>query len=78
LIAKDEWFGDPTFKVQWARIVEGLRKAGLPDEPTPTQAHLARAFALSDANNASSAPKEVEAVIADDPNMPRRTASPAS
>jgi hypothetical protein len=25
------WSGDPTFNVQYERIVEGLRKAGLPE-----------------------------------------------
>src|SRR5262249_36789463 len=30
----DELTDNPDFKTQWARIVEGLRKAGLPDEPT--------------------------------------------
>ena len=29
---RDQWTDDPTFKIQWARLVEGLRKAGLPEE----------------------------------------------
>jgi adenylate cyclase len=29
---RDQWTDDPTFKTQWARLVEGLRKAGLPEE----------------------------------------------
>jgi adenylate cyclase len=67
----DEWAGDPdpTFKAQWARIVEGLRKAGLPDEPTAAKAHLARAQALNDnAQKTNSALKEVEAAIAEEPD----------
>jgi tetratricopeptide (TPR) repeat protein len=74
LVPWDEFSGDPTFKGQWARIVEGLRKAGLPDEPTAAKAHLARALALNNAASASSALKEVEAVIADDPNNPEARA----
>jgi adenylate cyclase len=70
LDAMDEWAADPdpTFKAQWARIVEGLHKAGLPDEQTPAKRHLARAEVLNNDHNASAALKEVEAVIADDPN----------
>jgi adenylate cyclase len=66
----DEWASDPdpTFKAQWARIVEGLRKAGLPDEPTAAKAHLVRAEVLASNGHASEALKEAEAVIADDPN----------
>ncbi len=66
----DEWAPDPdpTFKAQWARIVEGLRKAGLPDEPTAAKAHLVRAEMLVSNAHASEALKEAEAVIADDPN----------
>jgi TolB-like protein/class 3 adenylate cyclase/Tfp pilus assembly protein PilF len=59
---------DPTFKAQFARIVEGLRRAGLPDEPTTATAHLAWASALNDARAWDLALKEVEAAIADDPN----------
>ena len=29
---RDQWTDDPTFKTQWARVVEGLRKAGLPEQ----------------------------------------------
>jgi len=28
---REEWSDDPTFKVRWARITEGLRKAGAPE-----------------------------------------------
>ena len=62
------WTDNPDFKAQWARIVEGLRKAGLPDEPTSAAGRLARANALNDARRWDLALKEVEAVIADDPN----------
>ena len=59
---------NPDFKAQFARIVEGLRKAGLPDEPTSAAGRLARASALNDARRSDLALKEVEAVIAEDPN----------
>src|SRR5262249_25375163 len=59
---------DPTFQAQWARIVEGLRKAGLPDEPTSAAGRPARAQSLDDARAWDLALKEVEAAIADDPN----------
>jgi TolB-like protein/DNA-binding winged helix-turn-helix (wHTH) protein len=64
----DQWTDDPTFKAQWARIVEGLRKAGLPDEPTTVMAHLARADSLNNARQPKLALIEVEAVIAEDNN----------
>jgi adenylate cyclase len=66
LQAEDQWTDDPDFKAQWARIVEGLRKAGLPDEPTSVAGRLARAQALDDARAWDLALKEVEAVIAED------------
>jgi TolB-like protein/Tfp pilus assembly protein PilF len=66
----DLWTDNPTFKAQWARIVEGLRKAGLPDEPTPALTHLERAVSLK-FNEQSSALAEIEAVLADDPNNAR-------
>ena len=59
---------DPAFKAQFARIVEGLRKAGLPDEPTSPAGRLAWAQSLSDARAWDLALKEVEAIIAEDPN----------
>jgi TolB-like protein/DNA-binding winged helix-turn-helix (wHTH) protein/tetratricopeptide (TPR) repeat protein len=64
----DQSTDDPTFKTQWARIVEGLRKAGLPDEPTTVMAHLARADSLNNARQPKAALAEVEAVIAEDDN----------
>ena len=66
LPAEDQWTDDPDFKVQWARIVEGLRKAGLPDEPTSVKGRLDRAQSLDDARAWDLALKEVEAVIAED------------
>jgi adenylate cyclase len=30
--ASIDWTDDPTFKAQYARIVEGLRKAGVPEQ----------------------------------------------
>jgi tetratricopeptide (TPR) repeat protein len=68
LDAADQSTDDPTFKAQWARIVEGLRKAGLPDEPTSAAGRLARAESLEGARAYDPALKEVEAVIADDPD----------
>ena len=68
LQAEDQWTDNADFKAQWARIVEGLRKAGLPDEPTSVTGRLARAQSLYDAWAWDLALKEVEAVIADDPN----------
>jgi tetratricopeptide (TPR) repeat protein len=68
---EDQRTSDPTFKAQWARMVEGLRKAGLPDEPTPVMAHLARADSLNNASQPKSALAEVEAVIADDHSNPK-------
>ena len=65
---EDQTTDDPTFKVQWARIVEGLRKAGLPDEPTSAPGRLARAKSLDDARAWDLALKEVEAVIAEHPD----------
>jgi tetratricopeptide (TPR) repeat protein len=65
---EDQSTSDPTFKAQWARIVEGLRKAGLPDEPTPVMAHLAMANMLYQAHRPKSALAEVETAIADDPD----------
>ena len=70
----DQSIDDPTLKAQWARIVEGLRKAGLPDEPTPVMEHLARANSLNNAPQPKSAFAEVEAVIADDPNNAKANA----
>jgi tetratricopeptide (TPR) repeat protein len=67
---QDEWTDDPTFKAQWARILECLRKAGLPDEPTTALAHLERAVSLK-FDNQSSALAEIEAVLAGDPNNAR-------
>jgi hypothetical protein len=29
--AGEHWSDDPTFNAEWARIVEGLRKAGVPE-----------------------------------------------
>jgi tetratricopeptide (TPR) repeat protein len=75
LLPWDEFSGDPTFKGQWARIVEGLRKAGLPDEPTAAKAHLARAKTLNNwGPNRNLALKEVEAAIADEPDNPEARA----
>jgi tetratricopeptide (TPR) repeat protein len=68
LNAEDQWTDNPDFKAQWARIVEGLRKAGLPDEPTSVPGRLAKAQSLDDAWAWDLALKEVEAVIADDPD----------
>ena len=68
IFPEDQSTDDPTFKVQWARIVEGLRKAGLPDEPTSAQGRLARAKSLDDARAWDLALKEVEAVIAEHPD----------
>jgi tetratricopeptide (TPR) repeat protein len=68
LQAEDQWTDNADFKAQWARIVEGLRKAGLPDEPTSVSGRLARAQSLYDALAWDLALKEVEAVIADDPD----------
>ena len=68
LDAEDQWTDDPTFKAQFARIIEGLRKAGLPDEPIGAAAHLIRANALNGNWGWGSALAEVEAVIADDPD----------
>jgi adenylate cyclase len=68
LQAEDQWTDNPDFKAQFARIVEGLRKAGLPDEPTSVAGRLARAQSLNYAWAPDLALKEVEAVIADDPN----------
>jgi hypothetical protein len=65
---EDQTTDNPDFKAQFARIVEGLRKAGLPDEPATAAGRLARASALSDVRRWDSALKEVEAVIAEDPN----------
>jgi tetratricopeptide (TPR) repeat protein len=65
---EDQTTDDPTFKVQWARIVEGLRKAGLPDEPTSAPGRLARAKSLDDTRAWDLALKEVEAVIAEHPD----------
>jgi adenylate cyclase len=67
---EDQRTENPEFKAQFARIVEGLRKAGLPDEPTSATGRLARANALGDAGDVRPdlALTEVEAVIADDPN----------
>jgi len=68
LQAEDQWTDNADFKAQWARIVEGLRKAGLPDEPTSVAGRLARAESLSGNMGWDLALKEVEAVIVDDPN----------
>ena len=68
LSPEDQKTDNPTFKAQFARIVEGLRKAGLPDEPTSAAGHLARASALNDARQSGLALMEVETVIADDPD----------
>ena len=68
LQAEDQWTDNADFKAQWARIVEGLRKAGLPDEPTSAAGRLARAELLSLNTGWDLALKEVEAVIVDDPN----------
>jgi tetratricopeptide (TPR) repeat protein len=68
LIPDDQKTDDPTFKAQWARIVEGLRKAGLPDEPTSAAGRLAMAQSLDYAWAYDPALKEVEAVIAEDPD----------
>jgi adenylate cyclase len=65
---EDQITDNPDFKAQFARIVEGLRKAGLPDEPASAAGRLARASALNDVRQWDSALKEVEAVIAEDPN----------
>ncbi|MBV9286837.1 MAG: tetratricopeptide repeat protein, partial [Hyphomicrobiales bacterium] len=65
---EDQLTDDAGFKGQWARIIEGLSKAGLPDEPTAVMAHLARADSLNNARQPKSALAEVEAVIADDPD----------
>ena len=65
---EDQITDNPDFKAQFARIVEGLRKAGVPDEPTSAAGRLARASALNDARRSDLALKEVEAVIAEDPN----------
>jgi adenylate cyclase len=65
---EDQITDNPDFKVQFARVVEGLRKAGLPDEPTSAAGRLARASALNDVRRWNSALKEVEAVTAEDPN----------
>jgi TolB-like protein/predicted Zn-dependent protease len=64
----DQITDNADFKAQFARIVEGLRKAGLPDEPTSAAGRLARASAPSDARRWDLALSEVETVIADDPN----------
>jgi tetratricopeptide (TPR) repeat protein len=77
LDAADQWTDDPTFKAQWARIVEGVRKAGLPDEPTSVTGRLARAQSLDDAWAWDLALKEVEAVIADDPDNAKAHAGAA-
>jgi TolB-like protein/tetratricopeptide (TPR) repeat protein len=65
---EDQITDNPDFKAQFARIVEGLRKAGLPDEPSSVAGRLARADALDYVRRWDLALKEVEAVIADDPN----------
>ena len=63
---EDQITDDPTFKAQFARIVDGLRKAGMPDEPAGAMAHLVRANSLSDARQWELALKEAEAAMADD------------
>jgi TolB-like protein/Tfp pilus assembly protein PilF len=68
LSPEDQWTDNPDFKAQWARIVEGLRKAGLPDEPTSAAGRLDRASILSDWRIYDLALEEVEAVIAEDPD----------
>jgi adenylate cyclase len=65
---EDQITDNADFNAQFARIVEGLRKAGLPDEPASAAGRLARASALNDVRRWDSALKEVEAVIAEDPN----------
>jgi tetratricopeptide (TPR) repeat protein len=65
---EDQITDNPDFKAQFARIVEGLRKAGLPDEPTSAAGLFARAEAMNNARAWDLALREVEAVIADDPN----------
>jgi tetratricopeptide (TPR) repeat protein len=66
--AEDQWTDNPDFKASGPCIVEGLRKAGLPDDPTSTTGRLARAQSLDDAGAWDLALKEVEAVIAEDPD----------
>jgi adenylate cyclase len=68
LFPEDQTTDNPDFKAQFARIVEGLRKAGLQDEPMSATGRLARAQSLDNARAWDLALKEVEAVIADDPN----------
>jgi tetratricopeptide (TPR) repeat protein len=63
---EDQTTDNPDFKGQWARIVEGLRKAGLPDEPTSAEGRLVGAELLFYARRFDLALTEVEAVIADD------------
>jgi tetratricopeptide (TPR) repeat protein len=61
---------DPRFVEMNERMCGGLRKAGLPDEPTPALAHLERAASLK-FDNQRSALAEIEAALADDPNNAR-------
>jgi TolB-like protein/class 3 adenylate cyclase/lipoprotein NlpI len=69
LPAMDQWTENPTFKAQWVRIVEGLRKAGLPEETDSARVHLSVANQLSASHKFDDALSEVNAAIEIDPNL---------
>jgi len=70
---EDQITDNPEFKAQFARIVEGLHKAGLPDEPTSAAGRFARAEALNDARAWDLALKESRRSSPMIPTTPRHT-----
>jgi class 3 adenylate cyclase/TolB-like protein/Flp pilus assembly protein TadD len=52
---------DPTFKAEARRILEGLRKAGVPDDPGLAKSHVAKAGQLNDQHRFDEALSELTA-----------------
>ena len=71
LPALDDWTEDPIFKTQWAGIVQGLRKAGLPEGVD----HLAEANRLSVSHKFDDALFELGAAIENNPKRAKAYAT---